>query len=75
MDLALLFLWRRLAAAAQIQPLAWELPNASGVALKKKKIKSPCRVKEASPVLKLASQRLSNLPKELSKKMARMQQD
>ena len=27
----------RLAAAAQIQPLAWKLPYATGVALKKKK--------------------------------------
>ena len=31
-------LWCRIAAAALIQPLAWELPYASGVALKKKKI-------------------------------------
>ena len=29
--------WRRLAAAAQIPPLAWELPYAAGVALGKKK--------------------------------------
>ena len=34
-DLALL--WCRLAAAALIQPLAWELPCAPGVALKRKK--------------------------------------
>ena len=33
----LLWLWP--AAAAPIQPLAWELPYASGVALKKKKAK------------------------------------
>ena len=37
LDLALLWLWRRLAAAAPIQPLAWELPYATGVALKKAK--------------------------------------
>ena len=37
MDLALL--WRRLAAVAPIRPLAWELPYATGTALKKKKKK------------------------------------
>ena len=31
----LMWLWRRLADAAQIQPLAWELPYATGTALKK----------------------------------------
>ena len=35
-DLALLWLWRRLAAAAMIQPLARELPYATGVAVKRK---------------------------------------
>ena len=35
-DLALLWLWCRPAAVAQIRPLAWELPYASGVALKSK---------------------------------------
>ena len=39
MDLALLWLWCKPAAAAPIQPLAWELPYATGVALKKKKKK------------------------------------
>ena len=39
LDLALLWLWCRLAAIALIQPLAWELPYAAGVALKKKKKK------------------------------------
>ena len=29
-DLALLWLWRRLAVAAPIQTLAWELPYAAG---------------------------------------------
>ena len=33
-DPALLWLWCRLAAAAPIQPLAWEPPHAVGVALK-----------------------------------------
>ena len=35
-DLALLWLWHRL-AMAPIQPLAWELPYVVGAALKKKK--------------------------------------
>jgi len=35
-DPTLLWLWYR-PAAALIQPLAWELPYASGVALKRKK--------------------------------------
>ena len=39
LDLALLWpwLWHRPAAAAPIRPLAWELPYASGVALRRKK--------------------------------------
>ena len=37
LDLALL--WCRLVATAPIQPLAWELPYASGAALKKRKQK------------------------------------
>ena len=35
-DLALLWLWCRPAAAAPIRPLAWELPYATGAALKKR---------------------------------------
>ena len=35
-DPALLWLWRRVAAAAQIQHLAWELPYAEGIAPRKK---------------------------------------
>ena len=34
-----MLLWCRLTAAAPTQPLAWELPYAVGVALKKKKKK------------------------------------
>ena len=34
-DLALLWLWRRPAAIAPIHPLSWELPCATGVALKR----------------------------------------
>ena len=36
-DLALLWLWCRLAAVAPIGPLAWEPPYATGVALEKTK--------------------------------------
>ena len=35
-DLALLWLWRRLAAAAPIQPLAWEPPYAASAPLESK---------------------------------------
>ena len=35
-DLALLWLWSRLAAVALIRPLAWEPPYAVGVALENK---------------------------------------
>ena len=38
-DLVLLWFWHMSAATAPIRPLAWELPNASGVALKKAKEK------------------------------------
>ena len=37
-DLALLWLWRRLAAVAPVRPLAWEPPYATGVALERQKI-------------------------------------
>ena len=40
-DLALLWLWSRLAATAPIRPLAWEPPYAAGVALKSKEQKKP----------------------------------
>ena len=36
-DLALLWLWRRLAAIAPIGPLVWEPPCAAGAALEKSK--------------------------------------
>ena len=36
-DPALLWLWYRSAAVALIRPLAWELPYAEGVAIKRKK--------------------------------------
>ena len=40
LDLALLRLWRRLAATAWIRPLPWEPPRAAGTALKRPKKKS-----------------------------------
>ena len=38
-DLALLWLWCRLAATSLIRPLAWELPYAASAALKRQKTK------------------------------------
>ena len=38
-NLALLWPWRRLAATAVIEPLAWEAPYATGVVLKRQKKK------------------------------------
>ena len=37
LGMALLWLWHRPAAAALIQPLAWELPSAMGTAKKERK--------------------------------------
>ena len=36
-DLALLWLWHRLAATALVRPLAWEPPNATGAAQRNSK--------------------------------------
>ena len=47
-DVALLWPWRRLAAAAPVQPLAWELPYTIGVALKKKRKEKKMYVYENS---------------------------
>ena len=46
LDLALLWLRRRLAAVAPNHPLAWELPYAMGVALKRQKEKRKGRKRE-----------------------------
>ena len=43
LDLVLLQLWCRPAAAASIQPLAWEPPYAEGGALKRQKKKKKCK--------------------------------
>ena len=42
-NLALLWLWHRPAAAAPIRPLAWELPHATSIAIKRKKRKEKKR--------------------------------
>ena len=44
LDLALLWLWCRPAAAALIRPLAWEPPYATGAALKRQKTKKIVRL-------------------------------
>ena len=46
-DPMLLGLWCRPAAAAPIQPLAWELPYAIGVTLKSKKAKKEKKKKKS----------------------------
>ena len=43
-DLALLWLWRRLAATAPIRPLAWEPLYAMSAALEKTKIKNKSKI-------------------------------
>ena len=45
-DLALLWLWHRLAAIALIRPLAWEPPYAAGMAQKRKKKKKKKKEEE-----------------------------
>jgi len=45
-DLALLWLWGRLAAVALIRPLAWEPPYAMGVALKRQKDQKKLKIKK-----------------------------
>ena len=47
-DPVLCELWCRLAAAALIRPLAWELPNATGTSLKSKKKKKKKKKKKWS---------------------------
>ena len=46
LDLALLWLWRRLEATALIRPLAWEPPYAADVALKGQKTKNFLKIKK-----------------------------
>ena len=44
LDPTLLWLWCKSAAIAPIQPLAWELPYATGVALERQKDKKKKRI-------------------------------
>ena len=46
LDTVLLWLWCRLAAAAPTQPLAWKLPHAIGVDLKRRKKKEKKKKKK-----------------------------
>ena len=64
LDLVFLWLWCRLAAAAPIQPLAWELPYAEGVALKRKK-KAGCKHLPYSRILLLARSLENRVPTSL----------
>jgi len=48
LDPVLLWLWYRSADTVPIQPLAWELPYATNVALKKKKKKKKIQVARES---------------------------
>jgi len=53
------WLWRRLAAVAPVQPLAWEHPYAAGVALKSQK--KTCLLMDARQFLDLLSHNRSSL--------------
>ena len=55
LDPALLWLWRRPAAVALILPLAWEPPNAMGVALKRHKKKKKKKNSESLLTIPLMS--------------------
>ena len=60
LDLVLLWLWGRPAAAALIQLLAWEPPYAAGVALKSKSKKKKKREREREKE-KVGSERANHL--------------
>ena len=51
LDLALLWLWCRLAAVAPIQPPTWELPYAVGAALKRQNTKTKEKKKKQRKLL------------------------
>ena len=68
-DLALLWVWCRLAATARIRPLAWEPPYATGAALKRKKKKERKKKKQKKTrqvcgvhINKQSERQLSTLP-------------
>ena len=50
-DLALLWLWRRLAAVVPIRPLPWEPPYAAGAALEKTKDEEKKKDKEKNGLI------------------------
>ena len=49
LHLVLLWLWHRLAAAARIQPLAWEFPYAPDAALERRKKKELPKIEKGDP--------------------------
>ena len=51
LDLALLWLWCRLGAIAQIRPLAWEHPYVVGVAIERKKKKKKRKERKERQIL------------------------
>ena len=59
-DPALLWLWCRLAAVAPSQPLAWELPNATGTILEKQKTKQTDKTKQKTNWTYLCGSTLSS---------------
>ena len=63
-DLALLWLWCRLAATAPIQPVAWEPPYAVGAALEKAK-----RPKKKKKIILKISFRVPVLVQQVKKRM------
>ena len=48
-----MWLWCRLAVAASVQLLAWELPYAAGVALKSKKLKQRNKKQKKNILLRI----------------------
>ena len=54
-DLALLWLWHRLAATAVIGPLVWDPPPAEGAALKRQKTKKKKRKEKKKPRVNINS--------------------
>ena len=67
MDLALLWLWCRLAAIALIPSLDWELPYAIGLVLKKKGKSERDNIKSANPESDIATGKIfiATLPKHI----------
>ena len=63
LDSVLLWLWYRLAGVALIRPLAWVLPYAAPVALKKQKTKKKKKVDDIDlePSTKVISKRIIDI--------------